>query len=263
MRLNNIKVGADPELFIINKNTNKVISSIGLIPGIKGEAYRAPDMPKGYGLQIDNILAEFNIPAVNKKVDFIKAITYMQDYIRDYVQKVNPELDIQCIASRDVDEDQLQSPEAKLFGCDVSYNAYTEDENPKPDGERGTLRSAGCHLHISYKTPNPATSIKLIKYLDMYLGIPSVILDPDTKRRTLYGKAGDFRLKPYGVEYRSLSSYMMSSKELLTFVWEGLTKAIKAYEFNLPLIDSDIVQHVINNSDVDKAKMLVNDFNLM
>ena len=116
MKLNNIKVGADPELFIINKNTNKVISSIGLIPGVKGEAYRAPDMPKGYGLQIDNILAEFNIPAVNKKVDFIKAITYMQDYIRDYVQKVNPELDIQCIASRDVDEDQLQSPEAKLFG---------------------------------------------------------------------------------------------------------------------------------------------------
>lgn len=32
----------------------------------------------------------------------------------------------------------------------------------------------------------------------MYLGIPSVVMDPDTKRRTLYGKAGDFRLKAYG-----------------------------------------------------------------
>jgi hypothetical protein len=32
----------------------------------------------------------------------------------------------------------------------------------------------------------------------MYLGIASVVMDPDTMRRTLYGKAGDFRLKAYG-----------------------------------------------------------------
>lgn len=143
MKITNIKVGSDPELFIVNSKTNKVISSIGLIPGEKNRAYRAPDMPKGYGLQIDNILAEFNIPATNKKEKFINAIEYMKDYIREYVQKTDSDYDIQCIASRDVDEDQLQHPIAKLFGCDVSYNAYTEDENPKPDGERGTLRSAG------------------------------------------------------------------------------------------------------------------------
>ena len=143
MRIINVKVGADPELFIVNSKTNKVVSSIGLIPGVKGEAYRAPDMPKGYGLQIDNILGEFNIPPAKDKESFIDSIEYMKDYIRQYVKNVNPDLDIQCIASREVDEDQLQSPEAKLFGCDLSYNAYTEDENPKPDGERGNLRSAG------------------------------------------------------------------------------------------------------------------------
>lgn len=116
MKITNIKVGSDPELFIINSINNKVVSSIGIIPGEKGNAYRAPDMPKGYGLQIDNILAEFNIPATNKKEKFIASIEYMKDYIRDFVKKVNPDLDIQCIASREVDEDQLQSPEAKLFG---------------------------------------------------------------------------------------------------------------------------------------------------
>ena len=42
-----------------------------------------------------------------------------------------------------VDEDQLQSPEAKLFGCSVDYNAYTEEPNPKPNGECTNLRSAG------------------------------------------------------------------------------------------------------------------------
>lgn len=263
MKINNVKVGSDPELFIINSKTNKVVSSIGLIPGEKNKAYRAPDMPKGYGLQIDNVLAEFNIPATNKKEKFIASIEYMKNYIRDYVQKVNPDYDIQCVASRDVDEDQLQHPIAKLFGCDVSYNAYTEDENPKPDGERGTLRSAGCHFHISYKNPNAATSIQLIKYLDMYLGIPSVVLDPDTKRRTLYGKAGDFRLKAYGFEYRSLSSYMMSSPEMLDFVWNGIQKAIHAYNHDYPLISPGLVQSVINTSDFETAKELIKQFNLI
>lgn len=263
MKITNIKVGSDPELFIINSTNNKVVSSIGIIPGEKGNAYRAPDMPKGYGLQIDNILAEFNIPATNRKEKFIASIEYMKDYIRDFVKKVNPDLDIQCIASREVDEDQLQSPEAKLFGCDVSYNAYTEDENPKPDGERGNLRSAGAHWHISYKLPNAATSIKLIKYLDMYLGIPSVVMDPDTKRRTLYGKAGDFRLKAYGVEYRTLSSYFISSQETLEFVWNGIMKAINAYNYNLPLISTETVQNTINNSDVETAKYLIEKYNLV
>ena len=97
----------------------------------------------------------------------------------------------------------------------------------------------------------------------MYLGIPSVVKDPDTKRRTLYGKAGDFRLRPYGLEYRSLSSYMMSSKENLEFVWNGIMKAIRAYNCNLPLIDSEVVQSIINNSDVEKAKIIIENFNLV
>ena len=71
-------------------------------------------MPKGYGLQIDNILAEFNIPATNKKEKFINSIEYMKDYIRD-VQKTNSDYDIQCIASRDVDEGPASAPNSKTF----------------------------------------------------------------------------------------------------------------------------------------------------
>ena len=38
----------------------------------------------------------------------------------------------------------------------------------------------------------------MVKLLDIFLGIPSVIIDPDKKRRKLYGKAGAFRLTKYG-----------------------------------------------------------------
>ena len=262
MILNNITIGADPELFLINSKTGEVVSSIGIIPGEKGNAYRSDDMPEGYGLEIDNILAEFNIPPVRSKESFIEAITYMKNYIKKFIKAKNPNLDILCKASMMVNEDQLQSPEAKLFGCSVDYNAYTEEPNPKPQGERTNLRSAGFHIHIGYDDCNVDTSLLLIKYLDMYLGVPSVLKDDDTKRRSLYGKAGCFRLTPYGLEYRVLSSYFLSTKTTLTWVWNGIFKAIKAYHNGYLLADPELVQKAINESDKELAEKLIEKYKL-
>ena len=116
MLANSVTVGADPELFLVNTKTNKVISSIGIIPGLKGEPYHSEDMPEGFGLEIDNILAEFNIPPATTKEAFINNIEYMKGYIDKFVKEKDPNLGIQCIASRNVSPDQLQSDEAKLFG---------------------------------------------------------------------------------------------------------------------------------------------------
>lgn len=262
MILNNVTIGADPELFLINSKTGKVVSSIGIIPGEKGNPYRSDDMPEGYGLEIDNILAEFNIPPVTTKEGFIEAMTYMKNYIKKFIKAKDSSLNILCKASMMVDEDQLQSSEAKMFGCSVDYNAYTEEPNPKPKGECTNLRSAGFHIHIGYDNCNVDTSLELIKYLDMYLGIPSVLKDDDTKRRSLYGKAGCFRLTPYGLEYRVLSSYFLSNKITLTWVWNGICKAIKAYNEGYGLIDPELVQKAINESDKELAEKLVKKYKL-
>lgn len=261
--INKCTIGADPELFIINTKTNKVVSSIGLIPGEKNHAYRSDDMPEGFGIEIDNILAEFNIPPVHTVKDFIDSINYMKNYIRQYVQKINPDLDILCTASQEVDESELSSPEAKLFGCDPDYNVYTEEQNPKPKGDRGNLRSAGFHIHVGYPNFNIRESLKMLKYIDAYVGVPSVLKDPDTKRRNLYGKAGSFRLQPWGFEYRVLSSYMMKDDETLTFVWEQLTKAINAYYLGAPLPNTKEVMTAINTSDIALASSLINIYNLV
>lgn len=263
MRLHNITVGSDPELFIINTKTNKVVSAIGMIPGEKGKPFCAEDMPKGFGMETDNILAEFNIPPVKTETAFINNILYMQEYISKYVKNINPDLGIECAASKIVDKDQLQNPQAQQFGCDVDYNAYTESPNPKPKGNRTNLRSAGFHIHLGYDNPNIDTSLMLVKYMDMYLGIPSVLKDSDTKRRTLYGKAGSFRLTSYGVEYRVLSSYMMKDSELLKFVWKQLCTVTYAISSGVPLIDPELVVKAINESNVALATELVNSRNLM
>jgi len=56
--------------------------------------------------------------------------------------------------------------------------------------------------------------IRIIKLLDLIVGIPCVILD-DSKgaviRRSEYGRAGCFRPTPYGIEYRTPSCWWIKS----------------------------------------------------
>lgn len=256
-------IGADPELFIVNEETGKVVSAVGLIPGEKGNPWVGEDMPNGFGLETDNILAEFNIPPVKSKEAFVNNIEYMKDYIDKYVKEKDPKLGILCAASKSVDRSELKSPQAKQFGCDPDYNVYTEEENPKPNGSRTTLRSCGFHIHIGYSNNNIDESLMLIKYLDAYLGIPSVLRDTDKKRRSLYGKAGCFRLTAYGCEYRTLSGAMMKDQETLQFVWNQIEKAIEACNRRKPLPDSRYVQEIIDKSDKEKAKIIIEAYSLV
>ena len=252
-------VGADPEMFIINETTGEVVSSIGLIPGEKGDAYRAEDMPEGYGIEVDNILAEFNIPPRKTKEDFIYSMNFMKDYIRKFVKKINPELNIKCSASEMVDPEQLMSPEAKLFGCSVDFNAYTEETNPKPNGESTNLRSAGCHIHLGYKPRSYEASIALLKLMDLFVGLPSIIVDNDSRRRSLYGKAGCFRLTHYGLEYRVLSAAMYDTDELMSLVWDGVMLSIAAFNENFSYPGEEMVIKAINESDEKLAKAVLED----
>ena len=263
MKLINLTIGADPELFIINTKTKKVVSAVGLIPGEKGNPWKSEDMPEGFGLETDNILAEFNIPPVKDGISFINNIQYMQNYIDRFVKAINPDLGIRCAASQVVPVSELQSEQARMFGCDVDYNAYTQEPNEKPCGEATNTRSAGMHIHLGYENPDVDTSLTLIKYLDAYLGVPSILKDKDKKRRTLYGKAGCFRLCDYGCEYRVLSSAMMNSTARLNFVWEQLSKAICAFKCEMRLPSCIDVQNAINNSNTVLAETLISTFKLV
>lgn len=256
MYIDNFTIGADPELFIINSKTGKVVSSIGIIPGVKGDPYVDETMPNGFGLETDNILAEFNIPPCRTKEQFITNIEWMKNYIRDFVKKTNQDYDIKCSASEIVDEDQLQSDEAKLFGCSVDYNAYTRKPNPKPKGETTNLRSAGCHIHFGYNGFNTNTSLQLIKLFDLYVGVPSILIDDDIRRRNLYGKAGAFRLTSYGCEARILSSYMMSTPELIGWIWDHVIRMINRFNDGIINFDEESTINAINNSDKKLAEAI-------
>lgn len=264
MNLLDFTIGADPELFIFDKSKKKVISSIGIIPGFKGDAY-TEGMPKGFGIQIDNILGEFNIPPTNLTLgkEFVNNIMYMKTWIKNYVKNINPDYTVRCSASELIDEDQLQSDEAKEFGCSPDYNIYTQSENPKPKGTNTNLRTTGCHIHIGYPRPTVEASLHMIYYMDLYLGIPSIVLDTDIRRRELYGKAGCFRLTPYGFEYRVLSGFFISTPKIIEFVHTQTMKAIKAYLKHEALPNSSELIKIINSGNVAAAQQMITKYNLV
>lgn len=126
------------------------------------------------------------------------------------------------------------------------------------------LRSCGGHIHVGYTNPDDNTSEMLIRCLDLYLGVPSILLDNDTERRKLYGKAGAFRFKDYGIEYRTLSNFWIQSEELVNWAWNNTMSAIDYLnKGNILCIEynEDIVK-CINRQDIESAKEIIEKYKI-
>lgn len=219
-----ITVGCDPELFVTLKGAPR--SAWGLIPGTKEEPYRV----ENGAVQVDGCALEYNIDPVDNEDDFVKYNVSVLNQLKAMVPKheflIKPSVRFNGNHFRALPE------EAKELGCTPDYSAYTLAENPKPDN-RTTMRTASGHIHIGFcNTDDPLSGdhmircATLVKQLDVYLGLPSLIFDKDTSRRKMYGEAGAFRPKPYGVEYRVLSNAWLLSEERMRFIFRQVNRAV-------------------------------------
>lgn len=265
MQIKNITIGADPECFVFNTEENEFASAIGYIPGTKEIPYQVDELGEGFAMQTDNILAEFNIPASKlfENDDFIVDILSMKNYINEYLEKEQSHLVLKPSASQFIPEKYLNNEQACLFGCDPDYNAYNQKQNKKPELIAPNFRSSGFHIHIGYDNPMIETSLEIIKYLDAYVGIPSIILDKDKNRRTLYGKAGCFRFQRWGVEWRVLSGAFLQDEKTVRWVQERVRLAIEAFLKGKQLPPYQKVVSIINKSNAKQAIELINEFNLI
>jgi hypothetical protein len=77
--------------------------------------------------------------------------------------------------------------------------------------------------------------------------------DKDATRRQLYGKAGAFRPKPYGMEYRVLSNRWLDSEPLMRWVYNTLQTAMADAFSGVWAEDAfgDLARTVIDNNEVD------------
>jgi len=221
-----ITIGCDPELFVTRDG--KFRSAWGLIPGTKDE----PMPVKDGAVQVDGFALEFNTDPVDNADDFVTKINSVMGQMHDMVAPKGYEFAIIPSARFNGNHFNAQPDEARELGCTPDYSAYTMAENPKPDNKT-TMRTASGHVHIGFTEgadPNDEQHMircaTLVKQLDAFLGLPSLLFDKDTKRRKMYGAAGSFRPKPYGVEYRVLSNAWLLSDARKRFVFNQTVKAI-------------------------------------
>jgi hypothetical protein len=235
-------LGCDPELFLQNK-TGQYISSVGLIGGSK-------DFPmpigRGCAIQEDNVAVEFNTPPCASVDEFVAAIKYNLSTISERAAELGLQL---CIKPSAIfEDDQLQTEAAQTFGCDPDFNAWDHGrQNPRPSADNKNLRSCGGHIHIE----TDLDPLEVVQAMDLFVGCPMIEFDKDTGRRELYGKAGAFRKKSYGVEYRTASNAWIESEDRIRWAWAQTEKAVKFVEDGNTLTEDDgkLIQKCINESN--------------
>ena len=262
-------IGADPEFFLADKN-DKLKSAIPYITGTK----HAQMMVDGGGIQRDNVAAEFSCDPQDSEEGFVGIIEKMLKQLSSHVKP----LKLKVLASTDFPVEELNCLEAREFGCDPDFDCYALAVNSiGEDAAVNTLRSCGGHIHIGVNNGYPKVlsededymgRIKITKAMDFFVGIPSIIIDPDEtapRRRKLYGKAGCHRPKDYGVEYRAVGNFWTRSPDTVRLIYRLTAMAIKACDMGvaeeyLNEVGEKEVQRIINESDKAAAEKVVDMF---
>ena len=243
--------GSDPEVFLVNQQ-GKHIAINGFINAGKDNPLQVPDMPTGFTLQEDNVALEYGIPPAATSAEFVEYIQKVMDVSKQWLPADVTFSKLSCTVFED---DQLQHPLSRVFGCEPDYNAYSKKANPKPHPSHRGMRSAGGHIHVE----TDKHILKVVKAMDFFLAVPAVLMDNGLERKQLYGKAGAFRPKPYGVEYRTLSNFWIFSPKLIDWVWRNTERALNNLEV------ASTCQHVeecINTNDVKLAAAICNEYHL-
>ena len=192
--VNGITLGCDPELMVIDKTTGDLVSSQYFF-GLKKWG------PVGY----DGLLLEFRpLPSIDEAV----VVDNMYNLI--------------ATARRSLDTCKT-FPNTMLAGISSYHGRAAVARNIKANTamyQPNTKLTAGFHLH--YGVPKEIlgwqknfVAQQVVKALDYYVGIPSVIPEghTDSYRRTLqgieYGKPGMFRLDHRTLEYRTPGAALM------------------------------------------------------
>lgn len=262
-------LGTDPELFF--EKNGKVIGAEKVLPG-DGELVSNWRGVLGKTV-LDGVQAEFNLAATFCRETLGSQIAQAFCTLRTHLKSMDG-VKISFRSNVEVDREELDSlsPKSRILGCAPSMNYYVNGSGIGVDPETYRKRSAGGHMHFGltpYRISLP-NQIECVPVLDAIVGNTCVMLDRDplaAERRQVYGRAGEYRLPPHGLEYRTLSNFWLRNYKLMHFVfgmgrlaigvglnqpWAG--EKWKSRETLLESIDSEAIQHAINTNDLQLAK---------
>jgi hypothetical protein len=219
-------LGTDAELFI--QKGDKIVGSEVCIPP-EGLLVQDGIRAAQHSIVRDGVQAELHPAPFSCRASHANSLAMLFAHLHEHLSKV-PDFKICFTPVVKLSQEELDglSPEARVLGCQPSLNIYDERAsiNVPPNYP---YRSAGGHVHVGYKgqlsctLPDPK---EIIQVMDILVGNTCVLIDRDPNaalRREVYGRAGEYRLPLYGVEYRTLSNFWLQAHQLWSLVG-GLTK---------------------------------------
>ena len=276
-----VSLGCDPEFFFKDDKGNTTGSEKILPPtGIKTDQATMDECQRkgmrcmniGSQIVVDGVQAE-----INPKEATCRAVMgyEISNCFRDLSRALkgrNVKVDVAPVVEVSQAEMDTLSDASKVFGCAPSTNVYTQGTSKiKVDPRKYTKRSAGGHLHLGdydyrsdYTPAQWSRTFKALKnvdvmvpMLDIIVGNTCVLLDRDPsnkERRKNYGRAGEFRLKSYGIEYRTLSNFWLRSYPLMGLVMGLARFAVNAVAQSTPENDyAKAFMSLVNRDDIVKA----------
>ena len=284
--IKNIMLGCDPEFFFAKKNgeiigSEKVLKKEDkqnhrlVIDGVQAELNPSPSYCRQLlASSIHDCFVNLRESLNRRGIDAIIKVDTLVNITQEELNSL--------------------SQGCQVFGCDPSTNIYNEGSDKtsqiKVDPKKYLKRSAGGHIHLgnAYHSylENEATYLKraangetnlleyikigkrieqalktspdiLVAVLDIVVGNTCVLLDRDDgnkERRANYGRAGEYRVKPYGLEYRTLSNFWLRSYQLMSFVTGLCRFAVHCVSESTP--ENDYVKalfEAVKRDDIVKA----------
>ena len=236
-----VTLGCDPEFFFEGargKTTGaeKVLPEAGLVypPGTTGKRdgdYTSCGGVAASKIVIDGVQAELNPRPNTCRANLANEISACFRQLHKELEKNGSKIGVSFKPLVNITQKELDSlsEKSKTFGCAPSTNLYQHAESKiTVDPKKYRKRSAGGHIHLGAVggygdgVKNALANVdEMVYMLDIIVGNTSVLLDRNpnnVERRKVYGRAGEYRSKSYGIEYRTLSNYWLQSYQLMSFV---------------------------------------------
>lgn len=218
-----ITLGADPEVFI--RKGTRIIGSELAIPeqgvGLDGTDISPLAIRDGYLPLVvrDGVQAELHPSPNSCRQSMAYSMAGAMIALNNRVKALGPDCKIDLTQVVTVRRDELAklSDKSRILGCAPSLNIYGTPQLEAPPDLR--IRAAGGHIHIGCTqiVNGHIDTTKLVMALDVLCGLPMVLVDRNRRgalRRKFYGRAGEYRLPKYGLEYRTLSNFWLRSYTL-------------------------------------------------
>lgn len=160
------------------------------------------------------------------------------------------------------DEALSLDPYASILGCGASQNIYGTPSIG--DKYEDNYRYGGIHVNLEFHDKGTCP-IETAFRLDYMLGLNSVInwedgyRDEMQRRRKYYGRAGEYRVKPFGMEYRTLPNCAVVSGMAL---WRNIETAL-SLPIDKLIKRGDDIQEAINTSDRYMAEGIIGDIGVL